>query len=63
MIIKWEMSIGFPGAERQGEAEVDDVELEGLTETERSVKINEAIWDSAMQYVDVYPTKDDEDED
>jgi hypothetical protein len=56
MIIEWEMSIGYPTAKRTGEIEIDDEELEGMSEEERETFIHEAIWEDAVQYVDVYPT-------
>lgn len=60
MIIKWEMSIGFPSAKQRGEAEIEESELAGMTEEEREEYINEAIWEDAMQYVDVYPIEEGE---
>jgi len=52
--VKWAMSIGFPGAIREGEAEVDDADFDELTKEEQDKIINEAIWEEAMQYVDVW---------
>ena len=60
MIVKWEMSIGYPGACQQGEIKIDDADLEGKTESEKEAIIGEAIWDDAVQYVDVYPLEEDE---
>lgn len=57
MIIEWEMSIGYPTAKRTGEIEIDDEELEGMSDEERQELIGTLIWEDAMQYVDVYPIK------
>lgn len=56
MIVKWEMSIGFPGAIQNGEVEIDESEIKGMTESEKETYIQKEIWEDAMQYVDVYPT-------
>ncbi|MGW8956635.1 DUF7167 family protein [Paenibacillus sp. NPDC055715] len=56
MKIEWEMSIGYPGARREGEVEIDDKELAGLSRDQINTKIDEAIWEDAVQYVDAYPT-------
>ncbi|WP_340389514.1 hypothetical protein [Paenibacillus sp. FSL E2-0151] len=56
LYVEWEMSIGFPGARRQGTVDIDLSELEGKTAEEREAIIHEAIWEDAMNFVDVYPT-------
>lgn len=61
--VDWKMTIGFPGAEREGTVEIDPTELEGKSEDERDEIIYKAIWDDAMQYVDVFPTRKYEDGD
>ncbi|MHA7967727.1 DUF7167 family protein [Paenibacillus sp. CAU 1782] len=60
MIIRWKLSIGYPSACREGEVEIDDKDLEGLDEEKRQEAIFEAIWEDAMQYVDVYTTGEEE---
>ncbi|WP_164764305.1 hypothetical protein [Paenibacillus illinoisensis] len=55
--VDWKMTIGFPGAEREGTVEIDPVELEGKSEAEQDEIIYKEIWDDAMQYVDVFPTR------
>lgn len=60
MKVIWEMSIGYPDACHQGEVEIPDDVLSGLSDEERREAINKAIWDDAMQYVDVYQIKDEE---
>lgn len=62
MIVKWQMSIGYAGADREGEVEIDPEDLEGLDKDARDEFINQAIWDDAMQYVDVYPVGEGETE-
>ena len=57
MIVHWEMSIGYPTAKRSGEVEIDDEELQGLSEEEQQKVIDEAIWEDAVQYVEVYETE------
>lgn len=54
--VDWEMSIGFPGARRRGTVDIELAELEGKTADEREEIIYAAIWEDAMQFVDVYPT-------
>ncbi|GGH46137.1 hypothetical protein GCM10008014_08600 [Paenibacillus silvae] len=56
LTVDWEMSIGFPGARRQGSVDIELSELEGKTADEREEIIYAAIWEDAMQFVDVYPT-------
>lgn len=59
MIIKWKMSIGYPGACQRGEVEIDPEDLEGLNDEQRRDAISQAIWDDAIQYVDVYEVEDE----
>jgi len=61
--VDWKMTIGFPGAEREGTVEIELAELEGKSEAEQDEIICKAIWDDAMQYVDVFPTRKYKDED
>lgn len=60
MLIEWKMSIGFPGAIQNGETEINDEELVGLSAEQIREKANAAIWEDAMQYVDVYPANKEE---
>lgn len=52
--VKWEMSIGYPMAKKNGEVEIPDEELEGKTEEEKDEIISEAVWEDAIQYVETY---------
>ncbi|MEC0089356.1 DUF7167 family protein [Paenibacillus macquariensis] len=56
MIVNWKMSIGYLGACREGEVEIQDEDFEGLSEEERTVLIYKEIHEDAMQYVDINPT-------
>lgn len=56
MRVKYIVSISFTGAEIDGEVEIDDKELEGLTEDERHEKITDLVWEDSLQYV-VMPWK------
>lgn len=60
MIVKWEMSIGFPGAKQTGEVEILPEDLEGMTPEQKREVIDRIIWEDAMQYVDVYPANKEE---
>lgn len=60
MFVNWKMSIGFPGAHQTGETELDDDDLKGRTREEIDEMIERAIWEYAMQYVDVYPANKEE---
>lgn len=53
LIVKFKLTIGFPGACIEDEIEIDEEELEGLEGEARDKKIGEIIWDHAMQYVNV----------
>lgn len=55
--VDWKMTIGFPGAEREGTVEIEDSEIDGKSEDEQDEVIYKAIWEDAMQYVDVFPTR------
>ncbi|KAF6630535.1 hypothetical protein H6F38_13975 [Paenibacillus sp. EKM208P] len=57
MYIDWEMSIGYPGATQEGTAEIELTEIEDKSDLEQNEIISQAIWEDAMQYVDVYPKK------
>ncbi|WFR64179.1 hypothetical protein P9222_08395 [Paenibacillus amylolyticus] len=61
--VDWKMTIGFPGAEREGTVEIEASELDGKSEEEQDEVIYKAIWDDAMQYIDVFPTRRYEDGD
>ncbi|WP_336078547.1 DUF7167 family protein [Paenibacillus sp. 203] len=56
MLVEWKISIGYPGACREGAVEIDDEDVEGKSREEIDRMINEAIWEDASQYVDSYPT-------
>lgn len=56
MFVNWKMSIGFPGAHQTGETKLDDDDLKGRAREEIDEMIERAIWEDAMQYVDVCPT-------
>lgn len=58
MIVTWKMSIGYSTACREGQVEIDDEDLSGLSDDERKRLIYDAIWEDALQYVDVYPIKE-----
>lgn len=62
IVVKWEMSIGYPSAKRKGKVEIDPEDLEGLDKDARDEVISQAIWDDAMQYVDVYPVEIEEED-
>ena len=55
MKIKWEMTIGYATAKRRGTVEIDDEYLEGKSAEEIEEAIHEAIWEDAVQLVEVYP--------
>lgn len=60
MIIHYNMSLGMD----EGDTEIEDSELTGLTEDEIKEKIYQAIWEDAKQYLDAWPVKEaDSDED
>lgn len=61
--VDWKITIGFPGADREGTVEIELAELEGKSEAEQDEIIYKAIWEDAMQYVDVFPTRKYKDED
>lgn len=61
--VDWKMTIGFPGSEREGTVEIDQAELDGKTQEEQDEIIYKEIWEDAMQYVDVFPTRRYEDGD
>jgi hypothetical protein len=56
MKVEWKLSIGYPGACREGAVEIDDEDIEGKNREQIDRIIDEAIWEDASQYIDSYPT-------
>lgn len=54
MLIHYKMNLGSD----EGEAEIEDSELIGLTKDEIKEKIYQAIWEDAKQYLDAWPAKE-----
>lgn len=54
MIIKMGLSIGFVKAIQEDEIEIDDSELEGMTEEEKKDYINETVEEWANGYIDIW---------
>ncbi|NQX45322.1 hypothetical protein HQN87_08255 [Paenibacillus tritici] len=54
MIIPYRMNLGSD----EGDAEIEDSELIGLTEEEIKERIYQAIWEDAKQYLDAWPVKE-----
>ncbi|MEV2907582.1 hypothetical protein ABNF65_02785 [Paenibacillus larvae] len=51
MKIKYRLSIGYPGAVREDEIEIDDKELEGLNEEEAADRIYDIANEHAQDYI------------
>lgn len=60
MKFKVTLSIGFPGARHEDTLEIEESELEGMSEEEREKYINEAAWEWAYNYIDVWWEKEEE---
>lgn len=51
MKIKYRLSIGYPGAVREDEVEIDDEELEGLTPEEAEGRICEIVEEYVQDFI------------
>jgi hypothetical protein len=59
MKIKATLGIGFCKADRETEIDIDDDELEGMTEEEQNEYINETVQTWADNYIDIGWEKED----
>lgn len=53
MKIKARLGIGFCGADRKTEINIDDEEIEGMTEEEQNEYINDTVQAWADNYIDI----------
>ncbi|AUS03950.1 hypothetical protein Norbert_57 [Paenibacillus phage Norbert] len=51
MKIKYRLSIGYPGAVREDEVEIDDEELEGLTPEEAEDRICDIVNEHVQDFI------------
>ena len=58
ILFTYNLSIGLPGTTREVDFEIDESELEGLTDKQRQERINELAYEDARQYVEVYISKE-----
>lgn len=54
MIIRAKLSIGFPGAMQEDDIEIEDEELEGMTETQKEQYLDEQVGLWANQLIEYW---------
>lgn len=60
MKINATLSIGFPDATYEDVIEIDDEELEGLTEEEKKERFEEEVKEWAWNYIEIWWEEDDQ---